>query len=162
MDVTLTLKADNSQHIQKLKEAQAATQKLYEEHVKGEKQATTAIQKEIAVLEQLKAKRNAATKENKADYNAQITESRKRIQIYQSEGDAIEKTAEKTQKSGSLISKGMMIWGTAIAGVTAALGFLKSAMESTGPTAVRLAEMTEGVREGFDAIKRAVIIFDFI
>jgi hypothetical protein len=62
---------------------------------------------------------------------------------------------------GSQVSTSLAKMGAAFAAVGGTIEFFKSALLSTGESADKFAKIQEGLKQGFDAIKRAVVTLDF-
>lgn len=79
-EVTLILKANASDHIAKMKQAQTETQKVYDVAEKGSTRQKGLIEKEIQMQKQLGESRNKATNiDNLKIYNGLLDDSKKRL-----------------------------------------------------------------------------------
>lgn len=124
-DVTLVLKADNSQYVNKIREAQQASQKLYDTVEKGskrEKGLIEDIEGELARLQE--ARRKAFSIEDIEKYNKKIQEAKKDLQEYEKAGLEVEKQTESmVQTFGK--------WIASLGLVTKLLGDLKKTFQDT-------------------------------
>jgi hypothetical protein len=96
-DVTLKLVADNSQYIAKMKEAQTATQKVYDTAEKGSVKQRGLIERELQTQKQLSDQRNKAQNlDSLTKYNQLLDDSKKRLEDLEKAGVS---SNEKTKKS---------------------------------------------------------------
>lgn len=124
-DVTLVLKADNSQHISKMKEAQKETQKVYDVAEKGGKREKGILEEIDATLVRLeKSKRKAYSYEDIEKYNKKIQEAKQNLEEYEKAGIKAEKQQESMIQT---IGK----WALGIGIVTKAIDLLKDAFLKT-------------------------------
>lgn len=120
-DVTLVLKANNSDHINKMKEAQKETQKVYDTAEKGSKREKGILEEIDATLVRLqKARQKAFSYEEIEKYNKKIQEAKQHLQEYEQAGLKQEKQTESMTQS-------MTKWALSIGGVAAGLKILKDA-----------------------------------
>ena len=68
---------------------------------------------------------------------------------------------KNTANIGGQIMKSFALIGAAIGGAAGAVDLFKDTMNSTGKTADAFAETIEGIKQGFDAVKRAAATMDF-
>jgi hypothetical protein len=121
MDVTLVLKADNSQYVNKIKEAQNANQKLYDTSVAGEKREKGILQEIEDRLTSLQKKRQAAfSYEDIAKYNQKIAETKQHLQEYEQAG-------MKADKQTQALTQSIGKWVLTLGGAAAILTKLKDA-----------------------------------
>jgi hypothetical protein len=118
-DVTLILKADNSDYIRKTQQAQKATEKLYTSASEGSKKQLGLIEKEIQRQKQLTEQRNRATSDGSlATYNKLLDDSKKRLADLEKQGlqttQKIQKSNEGLEKSVFKIAAAYLSWRTAI------------------------------------------------
>jgi len=124
-DVKLILTADNTQYIQKVKQAQDATQKLHDASVSGGKREKGILEEIDATLVKLqKARQKAFTYEDIARYNKKIAETKQNLQEYEQAGLKVEKQTESMTQS---IGK----WAAGLGIAATALNLLKTAMKDT-------------------------------
>lgn len=124
-DVTLVLKAENSQYVNKVKEAQKASQNLYdtsERGIKREKGLIEDLENAITVLQERKKK--AWTIEDIEKYNKKLAEAKRELQEYNDAGAKAEKQTESLSNS---IGK----WALSLGGAVAILKVLKDAVLAT-------------------------------
>lgn len=98
-EVTLVLKANNSDHVSKMRQAQRATQAVYDEAEKGSIKSRGLIEKEIQVQEQLSKQRAKAKDiDNLKIYNNLLELSQKRLKELEKAGlDHNEKVQKSTE-----------------------------------------------------------------
>ena len=133
-EVTLVLKGENSNLINKLKEAQTATEKLYIYSTEGAGKLVGVIEKEEEVLRKLQAFKKQAALEDLKYYNQEIDASKKRLQSYDAEGMAVQdlgKNIKDTGKEGETLSGTMGKMALSFGGAAAILGILKQAFLET-------------------------------
>lgn len=124
-DVTLVLRADNTQYVNKLKEAQQANQKLYDSSVSGGKREKGILEEIDATLLRLeKNKRKAFTYEDIEKYNKRIAEAKQHLEEYEKAGTKVE------QKSESMIQS-IGKWVTSLGIAATALNLVKEAFLKT-------------------------------
>ena len=126
-DVTLVLKADNSQYVNKLKQAQTETQKLYDYTTQGAGKAVNVVERELTVLNKLQEFKRKAAKEDLQYYNQAIEGSKKRLQMYEEESKAV----SKVEKSGNSLLGSVGKWALGFASVAGAVNLLKDAFLAT-------------------------------
>lgn len=160
-DVTLTLKADTSNYVQKMKEASLATQKLYDESSKGSKKLTGIIEKEEANLKKLQEWKRKASADNLEMYNKEIAASQKRLEAYDKAGTDVENTNQKITKSGGGMINAVKDWALGFASVTIAIQGFKAIIESTDTLSDKFVATLNGWKEGFSAMARAIANNDF-
>lgn len=98
--VELILKADNSQYVSKVKEAQKATQDLHNTAAKGTQREKGLIQDIEDELTKLQQKQKEAWRvEDITKYNQKIAEAKKDLKEYNELGLKTEKTTESLSKS---------------------------------------------------------------
>lgn len=98
--VELILKADNSQYVSKVREAQKATQELHNTAAKGTQREKGLIQDVEDELTKLQQKQKAAwTVEDITKYNQKIAEAKKDLKEYNELGVKAEKSTESLSKS---------------------------------------------------------------
>ena len=104
-DVTLVLKANNSDQISKMKESQKETQKVYDIAEKGSTKQKGLIEREIQMQKQLGESRNKATNvDNLKIYNGLLDDSKKRLTDLEQAGIKTEKqTTSLTQSIGKWV-----------------------------------------------------------
>lgn len=125
MDVTLVLKADNSQYINKIKEAQTATQKLHDTNEKGQKTNLGLIEREIKMQEQLSQRANKAKEIGSLkQYNQLLDDSKKRL-------DSLHKAGLDVEKQGDSMIQSIGKWALGLGVVTTAISLLKNALLQT-------------------------------
>ena len=124
-DVTLVLKAQNSDLINKVKDAQRETQKLYDTADKGMQREKGLIEDVEDTLKQYQeAKRKAYSIEDIEKYNKKIEEAKKDLEEYEKAGQKVEKQTESmTQAIGK--------WVGSLGLVTVVLNKLKEAFMQT-------------------------------
>lgn len=124
-EVKLILKADNSDYVRKVKEAQQSTQKLHDtsqQGMKREKGLIEDIENELSRLQERRKK--AFTFEEVEKYNKKIAEAKQSLKEYDEAGVKVEKTtASMTQGIGK--------WVLSLGGATAVLGLLTKALKET-------------------------------
>jgi hypothetical protein len=154
-DVTLIMRADNSDHIRKIKEVQQAHQNLNKTVVANQQREKGLIEDiEDALTDLQTAKKKAYSVEEITKYNQKIAEAKKDLEEYNNAGLKVEKTQQ------SMITS-LAKWSAGFATVTAALALLKSAINSTGKTADEFSFIIEGLKQGFEAVKRTIATLDF-
>jgi hypothetical protein len=117
-DVTLVLKADNTQYVRSINEAQKATQKLHDAATQGERREKGILEEIEMTMQRLhKARQKAFTYEDIAKYNKKIEETKQNLKEYEQAGLKVEKqTASLTQTIGK--------WALSLGGATAVLTIL--------------------------------------
>lgn len=124
-DVTLVLKANNSDYVNKMKEAQVASQKVYDTVEKGAKREKGLIEDIENTLTQLQERRRKAFAiEDIEKYNKKIQEAKKDLEEYEKAGVQAEKT---TNTFSQTITK----WVLGLGGAAAALRVLSNALKET-------------------------------
>ncbi len=124
-DVELILKADNSQYVNKVREAQKANQELHVTAEKGQKRQKGLIEDlKDAIDGYQKSMDKAMTTKSIEKYNQKISEAKKELKEYQELGLKSEKQTESLTQS---ISK----WALALGGAAAAFKILKDAIMQT-------------------------------
>jgi len=154
-EVKLVLKADNSDHIRKMKEAQTATQKVYDTSEKGGKREKGILQEIDETLVRLnKSKQKAFSYEEIAKYNKKIEEAKQHLQEYEQAGI-------KVEKSGNSMMQSVGKWALGFVTVTAAVKAFKEIIESTDTLSDKFKATLNGWKEGFAAMARAIANNDF-
>ena len=122
-DVTLKLVADNAQYIQKMKEAQNATQKVSD--------TAASVQKEIKALFDANKMGFSDTDKMNA-YTKQMEALKKRLQELQPEQAKVTKATEemgtasgKVEKSGGSLVASMKNWAMGFASFASCCGYFK-------------------------------------
>jgi hypothetical protein len=114
-DVTLVLKASNTDYINKVKEAQTATQKLYDTASTGGKREKGILEEIDATLVKLqKARQKAFTYEDIEKYNKKIAETKQNLQEYEQAGLKAEKTQQSLAQSIGKWALGLGLAATAM------------------------------------------------
>ena len=124
-EVKLILKAENAQYIQRVREAQKASQGLYttvERGMKREKGLIEDIEQELVRLEARKKK--AWKVEDIKIYNKKIAEAKRDLQDYDQAGMKAQKTTESLSQT---IGK----WALSLGGAAVALRLVKDAVIAT-------------------------------
>jgi hypothetical protein len=159
--VVLVMKGENSDLIKKTKEAQKENQKLYDNSVEGQKKQKKAIDETNKSIKDL-------FEANKKGFG-----NVKLLEDYTKKMDALKKKVEElsppnrpgpidnVEKQGTKLTTSMIKWGSVLAGITAALVFMKEAFISTGVNAAKFTTTIAGLKSGFDAIKVAISTLDF-
>lgn len=154
-DVTLIMRADNSDHIRKIKEVQQAHQNLNKTVVANQQREKGLIEDiEDALTELQAAKKKAYSVEEITRYNQKIAEAKKDLEDYNNAGLKVEKTQQ------SMIST-LGKWTVGLASVGAAIKLFKDILKSTGDTADKFSFIVEGLKQGFEAVKRTIATLDF-
>lgn len=158
-DVTITLKADTSQYVKGINDAQKATQKLYETVDKGTKREKGLIEDlEDAIKDLSEARKKAYTVEDIEKYNKKLAEAKKDLQEYENAGV---KANTNIEKSGNNLLKSVGKWALGFATITTAVMAFKKIIESTDKLSDKFARTLNGWKEGFNAMARAVANNDF-
>lgn len=124
-EVTLVIKADNSQYIQKMKESQQASQKLHDVSIAGEKREKGILEEIDATLTKLNAsKRKAFTYEEIEKFNKKIDETKQHLAEYENAG---KKATKETESFTQSIGK----WALGLGAIATAMNLLKKAFEDT-------------------------------
>lgn len=150
-EVNLIIKADNSQYIQKVQQAQQATQKLHDTSVAGEKREKGILEEIDATLIRLqKSRQKAFTYDDIAKYNKQIEETKQNLQDYEKAGLKVEETNKKTSEgfvalTGKVIAS-IAVWKT-----------FKYVMESTEATALSFSSTMNGLKTGLDKMLKTMV-----
>lgn len=160
-EVNLILTINNTDYVKRIKEAQAATQKLYDETSKGTKKVSGIIQQEEANIKKLNEWKRKASADNISMFNKEIEASEKRLELYSKTGDEIEKTNEKTAKSGGGLLSALKSWGLGFASVTTIVAGFKAIIGSTDTLSDKFAATLNGWKEGFASMARAIANNDF-
>jgi hypothetical protein len=124
-EVTLILKANNSDYVNKMKQSQTETQKVYDTATKGGKQEKgilTEIEEKLTSLQ--KKRKDAFSYEEIAKYNQKIQEAKMHLDEY-------EKAGLKTQKTTETLSSTISKWALGLGAASIVLGKLKEALLST-------------------------------
>jgi hypothetical protein len=99
-DVTLVLKANNSDYVNKMREAQSASQKVYDTVEKGSVKSRGLIAQEIQMQKQLTDQRNrATTNASLVQYNKLLDDSKKRLADLEKQGVQSNQNIEKSQSN---------------------------------------------------------------
>ena len=125
-DVNLTLKANNSDYVNKMLQSQHAAQKVYdttERGTKREKGLIQDIEDELSKLE--KARKKAYSIQDIEKYNKKIAEAKKDLKEYEKIGV---EAHEKVAKSGNKLKVVYVGIVAAIASVAASFRILKNAV----------------------------------
>ena len=128
-DVTLTLTANNSDYIRRVKEAQEASQKLYataERSMRREKGLIEDIETELGRLQE--GRKKAWTVDDIEKYNKKIAEAKKDLKEYEKIGV---EAHEKVAKSGNKLKAVYVGIVAAIASAVASFRILKNAVMET-------------------------------
>jgi hypothetical protein len=129
MDVTLVLKANNSDQIAKMKESQKETQKVYDIAEKGGKREKGILEEIDSTLSRLeKSKRKAFTYEEIEKYNKKIQETKQNLQEYENAGV---KANTNMKSSGDSLMQSVGKWALGFASVGTAVKLLKDAFQAT-------------------------------
>jgi hypothetical protein len=154
-DVTLVLRANNAEHVNKMREAQKETQKVYDTAEKGSVKQRGLIEKEIQMQKQLALQQSKARNiDSLKQYNQLLDDSKKRLQ-------ALEQAGIKTEKSGNSLLKSVGTWALGFASVTTAVRFFKEILESTDTLSDKFKATLNGWKEGFSSMARAIANNDF-
>jgi len=149
-DVTLKLVADNSQYVQRIKEAQIATQKLYEEGEKGATKRRGLIENEIQMQKQLIKQQQAAPDlANLKIYNGLLADSKQRLNDLEQAGISEEKSGNSLLGSVGKWAMGFATVGVAIEGAKKIIALTQSTQEAFN---IVVAEATSGIGYFFKAI----------
>lgn len=128
-DVTLTLKADNSQYVSKIKEAQSVSQSLYDSVERSQKRELGLIEDIEQALDQLqKAKKKAYTVEDIEKYNQKIAEAKVHLKEYETAGTESMESVKKSSNSLIAVLGGLT---AAIASVGLAFRTLKDQIKDS-------------------------------
>lgn len=124
-DTILVLKANNSDYINKMKEAQQASQKVYDTVETGMKRQKGLIEDvEEAIKEYEEAMKKAMSTREIGYYNQKLVDARRELKQYKEAGLEVEKQTESmTQTIGK--------WALSLGGAAAALKILKDALKET-------------------------------
>jgi hypothetical protein len=107
-EVTLILKASNQDYVNKMKEAQNASQKVYDTVEKGSTKARGLIEKELQAQKQLSDQRNKAKDiDNLKIYNKLLEDSKNRL-------DKLQNAGIETEKKTNSLTSSFAKLGTAI------------------------------------------------
>lgn len=121
-DVTLVLRANNSDQIAKMKESQKETQKVYDIAEKGSTKQKGLIEREIQMQKQLGESRNKATNiDNLKIYNGLLDDSEKRL-------NGLKNAGIETEKQTTSLTQSIGKWALSLGGVVAVAGALKTAL----------------------------------
>jgi len=143
-DVTLVLRANASDHIAKMKQAQTETQKVYDIADKGGKREKGILEEIDATLSRLeKSKRKAFTYEDIEKYNKKIQETKQNLEEYEKAGEKVEKQGESMIQS---IGKWVIGLGLAAKG----LDMLKEAFLRTQQGMILFNQAGAAMRQVFD------------
>lgn len=124
-DVRLVLKADNTDYVNKVKEAQKETQKLHDTATQGAKREKGILEEIDATLTKLeKARRKAFSYEDIEKYNKKIAETKQYLKEYEEAG-------LKTVKTTESMTQSFVKWITTIGLATTVLNALKKAFFET-------------------------------
>jgi hypothetical protein len=124
-EVELILKADNSQYVSKVREAQKATQDLHNSAAKGQQREKGLIQDIEDELTKLQQKQKEAfTTKDIEKYNQKIAEAKKDLKEYNELG-------LKTEKTTDSLSKSITKWALSIGGAAMILKKLGDAFKET-------------------------------
>lgn len=124
-DVTLTLKANNDDYVRKMKEAQQASQKVYDtvnNGAKREKGLIEDIEGELSRLQE--ARKKAYRIEDIEKYNRKIQEATKDLKEYEQAGI-------KSQKATESLTASIGKWALSLGGATMILKKLMDALKDT-------------------------------
>ena len=158
-DVVLVLKAQNTDYINKIKEAQAATQKLHDTSVAGGKRDKGILEEIDDTLVKLnKARQKAFSYEDIEKYNKKIAETKQNLKEYENAGL---QANEKIEKSGNKLLSSIGKWALGFVTITAALKIFKGVIESTDALSDKFKATLNGWKEGFGAMARAIANKDF-
>jgi len=128
-DVTLKLKADNTQYVQKVQQAQKESQKLFDTAEKGLKREKGLIEDVEGAIEELtQRKKKAWTVEDIEKYNQKIAEAKQTLKEYETAGV---QSNEKIVKSGSGVKAIYIGIAAAVGAVAGAFKILKDAVLET-------------------------------
>ena len=128
-DVTLKLKADNSDIISKLKQTQREQEKLFTSNKQNYENVNGLIVKEQKQLENLLRWRlKANDPEMIADYNRQIQEQVNSLNKLENAGV---QATEKITKSGNSMLGSIKSWALGFASVATAIGLITAAFKAT-------------------------------
>lgn len=124
-EVNLILKATNTDYVNKVKEAQRATQNLHDTAEKGMKREKGLIEDvEDTLKKYQESKRKAYSVEDIEKYNRKIEEAKRDLEEYEKAGQKVEKQTESlTQTIGK--------WALSLGGAAAALKLVKDAVLAT-------------------------------
>ena len=154
-EVKLIMQADNSDHLRKIKEVQEAHRSLNKTVVDNQKREKGLIEEIEAQLTDLTiAKRKAYTSEDIAKYNREIEKAKNQLNQLNNAGGKVENTTK-----GIGLSMGKL--AGVIGVITTAIAFFKSVLESTGKSADKFSFAIQGIKQGFDAVKRSIATLDF-
>jgi hypothetical protein len=107
-EVTLILKASNQDYVNKMKEAQNASQEVYDTVEKGSTKARGLIEKELQAQKQLSDQRNKAKDiDNLKIYNKLLEDSKNRL-------DKLQNAGIETEKKTNSLTSSFAKLGTAI------------------------------------------------
>jgi hypothetical protein len=157
--VTLTLKADTSQYVKGIKDAQKATEDLYKTVEKGAKREKGLIEDlEDSINELTAAKKKAYRVEDIEKYNKKIEEAKIHLNEYEQAGV---KANTNVEKSGNNLLRSVKAWALGFATITTAVAAFKAIVESTDALSDKFAATLNGWKEGFSAMARAIANNDF-
>jgi len=128
-EINLILKATNTDYVNKVKEAQRATQNLHDTAEKGMKREKGLIEDiEESLKELQEAKRKAYSVDDIEKYNKKINEAKLHLKEYE---DAGVQANEKVAESGGKLAKVYAGIVAAIAAVASSMRILKNAVMET-------------------------------
>jgi len=161
-DVTLVLKADNSQYITKVKEAQGANQKLHDTATAGTKREKGILEEIEGTLQRLqKARQKAFSYEEIEKYNKKIAETKQHLQEYENAGL---KAATATNNMGNTTGKlttGLIAMAARLLTAVALWRGFKAIMESTNKTADAFRSTLAGLSSGVNYLMKSIVTADF-
>ena len=128
-DVTLTLKANNTDYIKKVKEAQKETQKLYDNNEKAIKREKGLVEDlEDSISSYREAWRKATSKEDIEKLNRKIAEAKLHLKEYEEAGVNANKNIKE---SGDSLLASIGKWVVGIVSITKVINELGQAFKDT-------------------------------
>lgn len=154
-DVTLVIKADNTQYVNKVKEAQREHQKLTDQVNDGAKKRIGFIEQEEKRIQRLtEMRRKSYTQSNIEFYNKELERAKKNL-------NDLETAGLKVEKSGNSMIQTLGKWALGFTTVTTAITVFKKILNSTDALSDKFKATLNGWKEGFAAMARAIANNDF-
>jgi hypothetical protein len=131
-DVTLVLKADNSDYVRKMREAETASQKVYTTAEKGAKQEQGRIEELRQTIDKLKNARDKAYSIDKIEaYNKRIKEEIEDLKELETAGLNVRKSTDQMGEAVAGAAKKLTLVGAAIALITKVVKDMVVAIKDT-------------------------------